>query len=255
MKTRRWWHYLAPAVLALAVLPLSTRCGAGKQTAVKPPEEGRKEATAQHGPNVKYLTESGDSIALDSAPRPKKLAGPDYPEAAMDASLEGEVALDVLVGKDGLASRVKGVTGPEVFRQAAVDAAKKYLWQPATFGGEPVSVWTSLRFPFRPLRFVGESGDTIAVNTAPSALELPKVRYPESALKDSLEGVVFLSMLVAKDGRVKDAKVSKGEEPFAQAAIDAAMESVWNPAISRGKPVSVWVAMPIRFTLKQRSTP
>ena len=73
--------------------------------------------------------------------------------------------------------------------------------------------------------------------------------YPEIARKAGLQGKVFVRFQVAKDGRVKQVQVLKGEEIFRQAAIDAVMKFVFSPAMQNDKPVSVWMSQVIRFDL------
>jgi protein TonB len=93
-------------------------------------------------------------------------------------------------------------------------------------------------------------GEFIAVEEQPVAVEQPKPVYPEIARRAGIEGVVFIQILVDKTGKVRDVKIQKGPEMFHEAAKEAAWKSVWRPAIQNQKPVAVWVAYPIRFTLK-----
>lgn len=86
--------------------------------------------------------------------------------------------------------------------------------------------------------------------------ELPEVEsrvapvYPEVARLKGVEGVVFVQTLVGADGEVKDA--------FARSSVvllnDAALASVWQwrfkPARSEGKPIAVWVMVPMSFRLR-----
>ena len=75
-------------------------------------------------------------------------------------------------------------------------------------------------------------------------------QYPDLPLKAGIEGLVFLKVLITKEGKVKKAILIKTDnELFTQSAIDAAMKWVFTPAIMNGKPVPVWVAIPFRFRL------
>ena len=73
--------------------------------------------------------------------------------------------------------------------------------------------------------------------------------YPEIARKAGLEGKVFLKFLVAKDGRVSNVTVLKGQEIFRQAAIDAILQFKFKPAQQNDKPVNVWMTQPMTFRL------
>ena len=72
----------------------------------------------------------------------------DYPSDADD--LHGDVSVLVDVASDGSVSNVRVESGPPVFHQAALDAASKLAFEPATRAGVPVSVTTRVFFHFAP---------------------------------------------------------------------------------------------------------
>ena len=76
--------------------------------------------------------------------------------------------------------------------------------------------------------------------------------HPEEALRDSLEGRVFLRFMVNVDGSVSDVRVLRviGPEVFRQAALDAVSQYRFKPAEHNGKIVPVWMVMPITFRLE-----
>ncbi len=66
---------------------------------------------------------------------------PDYPEMARRMSLKGIVRVDVTVGSNGVVKTVDVKGGHPVLAQAAVNAVKKWKWEPATHETrEPVEV-------------------------------------------------------------------------------------------------------------------
>lgn len=73
--------------------------------------------------------------------------------------------------------------------------------------------------------------------------------YPEIAQKAGLSGRVFVRFKVGRDGRVSEVQITKGEEIFRQAAIDAVSQFVFTPAMQNDKPVAVWMSQFIRFDL------
>jgi TonB family protein len=88
--------------------------------------------------------------------------------------------------------------------------------------------------------------------TLPNAIITPSPEYSELAKKANLEGSVTVEVLLDKVGKVREAKILKGnDEIFVQPALDAAKKWVFTPAIMNGKPVQVRVAIPFRFRLKQ----
>jgi TonB family protein len=76
--------------------------------------------------------------------------------------------------------------------------------------------------------------------------------YPDIAREAGVEGTVRLQLLIGLDGRVQKAIVQpKGSVPMLdQAAITAALASVFTPALVNNRPVKVWVTQDYRFKLR-----
>ena len=76
--------------------------------------------------------------------------------------------------------------------------------------------------------------------------------YPEQARRLKQQGVVYVKMLVDLDGSVMDALVikSSGYPLLDSEAITSARKTLFEPGQLDGKPVRVWVAMPIQFALE-----
>jgi protein TonB len=89
-----------------------------------------------------------------------------------------------------------------------------------------------------------------SVNVLPVRLSMKRPEYPDMARMAGIEGVVTVQVLVGKDGRVSKTKVTDGPVPLHAAAVAAAMSAVFQAATTDGRPVAVWVAMPIKFTLR-----
>ncbi len=89
-----------------------------------------------------------------------------------------------------------------------------------------------------------------SVNVLPVRLKMDKPRYPDMARMAGIEGTVTVQVLVGKDGRVTKTKVIDGPVPLHEAAMEAAKTALFQPATTDGRPVAVWVAMPIKFTLR-----
>ncbi len=76
-------------------------------------------------------------------------------------------------------------------------------------------------------------------------------KYPEMALRAGLEGTVWVKILVDKDGKPKKAVVMKSTvDIFNDAAVEAAMQFIFTPAVMNNGAVRVWVAMPFKFQLR-----
>lgn len=93
----------------------------------------------------------------------------------------------------------------------------------------------------------------VAVDEQPKALHFPAVRYPEIARQTNVEGSVWLKVLINTEGNVIDVIVaipSKANVGFEEAAVAAARDSKWRPAMQNKQPITVWVGYEVRFRLK-----
>lgn len=77
------------------------------------------------------------------------------------------------------------------------------------------------------------------------------VKYPENARKNGVQGTVFISFVVKKDGQVSNAKVLRGvDEELDKEALRVVSEMPkWNPGKEKGKPVKVQFNLPVAFKL------
>ena len=76
--------------------------------------------------------------------------------------------------------------------------------------------------------------------------------YPRLAKQAGMEAVVWVKALVDKNGDVKKAviyKSSGSKAGFDEAAVEAAYKCKYSPAIQNGRPVPIWVAYQVEFTL------
>ncbi len=79
-----------------------------------------------------------------------------------------------------------------------------------------------------------------------------KLIYPAYARKSGVDGVVIVHALIDTAGYVVDTKIlqSLGKGGCDEAAITAINSVKWEPAKEKGKPVTVWVAIPVRFKIR-----
>jgi periplasmic protein TonB len=75
---------------------------------------------------------------------------PQYTEIARKARLQGVVIVQAIIDKEGRVTNVKVLKGLGMgLDQAAVDAIKKWQFEPATLHGKPVAVYYNLTVNFR----------------------------------------------------------------------------------------------------------
>ncbi len=88
------------------------------------------------------------------------------------------------------------------------------------------------------------------LDNQPSLVNFSNPVYPVEARKEGIEGVVLLKALIAPDGRIKDVKVLKSISVLDSSAVNAVKQWRFTAITSHGKPVYVWMIIPIRFQLK-----
>lgn len=97
--------------------------------------------------------------------------------------------------------------------------------------------------------------DFVAFDKAPVVVKRVAPRYPELAIRAGIEGEVWVKIWIRKDGKVETAEVQKRSGTtvgFEEAAIEAAKQFEFEPALMQSKPVAVWVAIPFHFSLKDK---
>jgi TonB family protein len=99
---------------------------------------------------------------------------------------------------------------------------------------------------------VPEPGEYVSTDELPEAVTTVKPEYPASARARGIEGGLVVNALVCRTGRVIDTWVSwpvgaTAERSLEDAATEAVRHWVFKPAAVAGRPVAVWVAIPLRF--------
>lgn len=73
---------------------------------------------------------------------------PEYPPIAREAGIEGTVILQATISKAGKIENLHVVSGPEMLRQAAMNAVSQWRYRPYLLSGEPVEVETTVNVRF-----------------------------------------------------------------------------------------------------------
>jgi protein TonB len=74
--------------------------------------------------------------------------------------------------------------------------------------------------------------------------------YPTDSKTAGIAGAVILSVLVGKDGAVKDASFREGQSTLSQAAIDAVRTWTYKPTLINGQAVEVLTDVTVNFPLQ-----
>jgi TonB family protein len=74
---------------------------------------------------------------------------PAYPTEARRANLQGVIALDIVVGRDGSVMSMHALNGPDALVRAAMDALRWWKFEPYRVNGEPAVVETTVAVEFK----------------------------------------------------------------------------------------------------------
>jgi periplasmic protein TonB len=101
-------------------------------------------------PQADPVPEFGKWIAVDQLPQPLNEVKPVYDELPKAAGVSGTVLVRVLVGKDGrvMDARVDDKIQVPMLNEAALAAARQWLFTPATTNDRPVMCWVAIPFRF-----------------------------------------------------------------------------------------------------------
>ncbi len=94
-----------------------------------------------------------------------------------------------------------------------------------------------------------------AVDDLPKVVKQVPPRYPETARKRGQQGTVFLRALVNKRGRPAKVSVIPGKElapDLDKAAVNAVRQWEFTPAKAKGKPVEIYITIPVAFRLADK---
>ena len=77
-----------------------------------------------------------------------------------------------------------------------------------------------------------------------------RLRYPEDALMNGIEGEAIVETIVDTDGAVIEVTVTRTDSPlFVEASMDAVQDIRFTPARRDGRPVRTIVTIPVRFRI------
>ncbi|BDX36973.1 hypothetical protein CYCD_03280 [Tenuifilaceae bacterium CYCD] len=79
------------------------------------------------------------------------------------------------------------------------------------------------------------------------------MKYPDSAIKKGIQGQVFVTFIIEKDGSVSNAKIERGVDPVLDEEAIRVVESMpkWTPGYQNGTAVRVRFTIPTTFILNE----
>jgi TonB family protein len=157
-----------------------------------------------------------------------------YPQAAVQAGLQGTTVIVVHLLTDGTVSnpRLAQSSGYDQLDQAAIACLQSAKTKPKTRNGIPLELDEKLSIGWR------VSSSVLAAKPN-GILNLCNNYYPPFAVRQNHQGVTLVSFLVSEDGTVKNPAVarSSGYPELDQAAVGCVSTYRYEPATANGKPV------------------
>ena len=128
-----------------AAAPAHPATASPRLVAKEPPPPPRPAAINPLAPREGVFLASSGAMAshLLSAP------APGYPELAKITRTEGQVIVQVVVGRDGRVAATRVLDGPHLLRSAAEHAIHKWRYRPYLVDGRPTDVATIVTVSFR----------------------------------------------------------------------------------------------------------
>lgn len=78
------------------------------------------------------------------------------------------------------------------------------------------------------------------------------IQYPEVAQKNGIQGRVYVTFIVDKEGNIANAKIARGVDPSIDQEALRVVNNLprWYPGVQKGEPVNVSYTVPINFALQ-----
>ncbi|MGH9755730.1 MAG: energy transducer TonB [Blastocatellia bacterium] len=136
-------RYLAP--LSSIVPPV---IGGSIRMETPPPAPPRARRSVETAAPVRQSVENvSESVLRD---RVITMVKPVYPPSAKQMNATGTVEVQVTISQGGLVIEATAISGHFALRNAAVEAARKWIFKPVIFNGAPTTVKSVLSFVFAP---------------------------------------------------------------------------------------------------------
>jgi TonB family protein len=144
-----------------------------------------------------------------------------------------------------IAQSIKNILPQQQSGNVETDSIKNQKVEPVELNNT-----TDEKFPFAVVeakpKFQGGDQNTFSrwVNS--------QIKYPEAAIKDSIQGKIILQFTVDKNGKVKDVEVIRKVHPTLDAEAVSVIKSspAWTSGRHKNKPVDVVFLFPVSFQLQ-----
>jgi protein TonB len=97
-----------------------------------------------------------------------------------------------------------------------------------------------------------EPDTTFHIDCMPRIVRRVNAVIPPGAKPDPT--VMLVHVRVDVGGRVSEARIARSRPPLDEPAMRAARQWLFRPALRNGRPVPVWIAIPVRFVASSRGS-
>lgn len=215
-------------------------------------------------PHAAAQDDAVDDLPLIAGPGLVTYVQADYPQAALDAGIEGGVQLIVALDETGAVESVEVEQGLGYgLDEAAVEAVRAMTFTPARTEAGPVGVAFPFEYVFKLPAPPSPASDPDTAPDAPPAdpdalpiVEMPGIveyveaPYPPDAEAAGLEATVTLLVTLSAVGVVEDAVINgPAGHGFDEAALEAVRAMTFSPARTEAGPVGVVFEFAYTFEL------
>lgn len=291
-KKRNRWVSLLSALSALAVVPMlalgsqlvhatpsSTDFVTQQNSSEEPPVQNEPPKNDSDEHVYEYLEHFPSFHGGDKALTEWLKENMNYPKEAQEKSIQGKIYVSFIVEKDGSISDTKIVRSIDPLLDAEAIRIIKTMpkWEPGKNDkGDPARCRFTQPIVFRiddaqrntekaekPKETTEKEseGTPIKFGKIPSFPGGDKtldewigknIKYPPEAQKDKIQGKVYVSFFVEKDGSISNAEVVKGAHPQLDEEAIRLVNSMpkWNPATTEeGEEIRCSMTLPVLFKL------
>ena len=221
---------------------------------------------AASGPiSIQEQTAAGDVVKISGdtpPPRWKKHVAPEYPEAAKKAGVGGVVILNVRIDERGKVEAVSVIRSIPLLDQAAVDAVRKWTYEPFVLEGKArkAEFTVSIRFfgdgqsaDISNIRIPADfKTNTVLIDEDIARRQLIKYVkpvYPGIARQARVEGFVVLGVRLDEKGLVESVIILRSIPLLDQSAIEAVRQWEYQPPVINGAPCKIAFVATILFKM------
>lgn len=168
---------------------------------------------------------------------------PVYPATAKAGSFHN-VFLNAKLGTDGKLHDLSPIDSNDDFRQAALDAASQWTYEPYSINGQPIEMNTVTSVTFS-AREHGAADKPIRVSETMMARLVDRQVQPVHSSKST--GTVVLSGIIGTDGKVGNLQILSGPKPLEAASLDAVRQWTYKPYLMDGVPTEIQSTFQLNF--------